>query len=314
MLVGEAGGWQVAPSRINMTYTLRRLETYDDYKACERLQGQAWGFSDPLDVIPLTNLVTAQKWGGLVLGAFDEGGGLYGFCYGFLGRDPGGRLVHCSHMLAVDERARNMGLGARLKWAQRDYILGQGLDMIVWTFDPLESVNACLNFGKLGGLSDDYVINLYGETTSKLHAGTATDRLTIKWLIDSPRVERRAAGEVGEVAAALGAGGFDAPWALQADGWGPGEPVLDLDAPRIRCEIPVSVQEVKAHDCGAVVAWRAATQALFTAYFERGYYARECAHRSGDGADEGPKTVYLFEHGDLETDGAEMRRDGKIRE
>ena len=80
-----------------MTYTLRCLETYDDYHACERLQQHAWRFSDPLDVIPLTNLVTAQKWGGLVLGAFDEGGELHGFCYGFLGRDPEGRLVHCSH-------------------------------------------------------------------------------------------------------------------------------------------------------------------------------------------------------------------------
>ena len=96
--------------------------------------------------------------------------------------------------------------------------------MIVWTFDPLESVNAHLNFGKLGGLSNNYVINLYGETTSKLHAGTATDRLTIKWLIGSPRVERRASGEVSEVAVALGADRIDAPWALQADGWGPGEP------------------------------------------------------------------------------------------
>ncbi len=314
MLVGEARGRRFAPSKINMTYTLRRLETYDDYKACERLQEQAWVFSDPLDVVPLTNLVTAQKWGGLVLGAFEEGGGLSGFCYGFLGRDPEGRLVHCSHMLAVDERARNTGLGARLKWAQRDYILGQGLDMIVWTFDPLESVNAHLNFGKLGGLSDSYVINLYGETTSKLHVGTATDRLTVKWLIGSPRVERRAAGEVSEVSAALGAGGIDAPWALRAAGRGPGEPVLDLDAPRIRCEIPVSVQQVKAHDRGAAVAWRDATRALFTGYFERGYYARECAHRPGDGADEGPKTVYLFEHGNLETDGAEIHRTGEILE
>lgn len=291
-----------------MTYALRRLESFEDYKACERLQQQAWGFSDALDVIPLTNLVTAQEWGGLVLGAFDDSGELYGFCYGFLGFDPAGLLVHCSHMLAVDERARNMGLGARLKWAQRDYVLGQGIDMIVWTFDPLESINASLNFGKLGGLSDGYVVNLYGETTSTLHAGTATDRLIIKWLIGSPRVERRAAAETGEVAAALAAGGIDAPWALQADGWGPGEPVLDLDAHRIRCEIPVSVQEVKARDRGAAVAWRDATRALFTGYFERGYYARECARVSGDRAGESRKTVYLFEHGDLEADGAEMRR------
>ena len=282
-----------------MTYTLRRLETYDDYKACERLQEQAWGFSDALDVIPLTNLVTAQKWGGLVLGAFDEGDALHGFCYGFLGRDPEGRLVHCSHMLAVDEKARNTGLGARLKWAQRDHVLEEGIDRMVWTFDPLESVNARLNFGKLGGLSDGYVVNLYGETTSKLHAGTPTDRLTIQWLIDSVRVERRAAGQIGAIAASLAAGELNAPWALQADGLAPADPVLDLDAPRIRCEIPVSLQAVKTQDRAATVAWRDATRAVFTGYFERGYYARECAHLSA-GASGAPQTVYVFEHGDLE--------------
>ena len=287
-----------------MTYNLRCLETYDDYHACERLQQHAWRFSDPLDVIPLTNLVTAQKWGGLVLGAFDEGGELHGFCYGFLGRDPEGRLVHCSHMLAVDERARNMGLGARLKWAQRDYVLAQGVDMIVWTFDPLESINACLNFGKLGGLSDDYVINLYGETASKLHAGTTTDRLTIKWLINSARVKKRAAGEAGVVAGRLIAGELEAPWALQADGWGPGEPDLELDGPHIRCEIPVNVQDAKVHDHRAVVAWREATQGVFNAYFERGYYVRECVHLSAAQSSVGPQTAYLLEKGNLETDGA----------
>lgn len=288
-----------------MGYTLRRLESHDDYKACERLQQRAWGFADGVDVIPLTNLVTAQKWGGLVLGAFAEDGEMHGFCYGFLGRDPdSGRLVHCSHMLGVDERARNTGLGARIKWAQRDFVRQQGLDTIVWTFDPLESVNACLNFGKLGGLADTYRVNLYGETTSKLHAGSATDRLQLRWLIASPRVERRAAGERGDIAHALAADEIDAPWALKADGWGPGEPTLELDAPRVRCQIPPSVQQVKANQPGAAVAWREATRAVFTNYFGRGYFARECVHISAaDGGGEA-MTVYLFEHGDLENDGA----------
>jgi len=288
-----------------MGYTLRRLESHDDYKACERLQAEAWGFTDGIDVIPLTNLITAQKWGGLVLGAFDEQGELHGFCYGFLGRNPKtGRLVHCSHMLAVDERARNHGLGARIKWAQRDYVREQGIDAIVWTFDPLESVNACLNFAKLGGLADTYWVNLYGATTSKLHAGTATDRLSLRWLIDSPRVARRAAGEQGALVQALKNDDIDAPWALTADDWGPAEPDLDIDAARLRCQIPVSVQQVKEHQPGAAVAWREASRAVFTTYFERGYFARECVHIPGDEAEGGGRTVYLFERGDLEADGA----------
>jgi predicted GNAT superfamily acetyltransferase len=208
-------------------------------------------------------------------------------------------------MLAVDEQARNTGLGARIKWAQRDFVLQQGIDTIVWTFDPLESVNARLNFDKLGGLSDTYRVNLYGETTSKLHAGTATDRLQLRWLIDTPRVQQRAAGERSAIARALTAGEIDVPWALRADGWGPGEPALDLDTPRLRCQIPLSVQQVKANQPGAAVAWRAATRDVFTTYFDRGYFARECVHIPAAGEGGEAMTVYLFELGDLESDGTE---------
>ena len=285
-----------------MGHTLRRLESLEDYKACETLQQHAWGFSDGLDIVPQTQLVTAQKWGGLVLGAFSGDGELHGFCYGFLGRDKKGRIVHCSHMLAVDERARNAGLGARLKWAQRDACLEDEVAIAVWTFDPLESVNACLNFSKLGGLSDDYVVNLYGETTSRLHTGTATDRLTLWWFLDSPRVQGRADEKPSEAIAAVAAGDIDAPWALEAAGVGPGEPELDLDAERIRCEIPASVQAVKADDPAAALRWREATRAVFTTYLERGYFARECVRTDPDTGG-GRRTVYLLERGEMEVDG-----------
>ncbi len=287
-----------------MDYTLRRLETFEEYKACERIQTEAWGFADEIDVIPQTNLVTAQKWGGLVLGAFDADDELRGFCYGFLGRDKQGRLLHCSHMLAVDGEARNTGLGTRLKWAQRDICVAEGLAIMVWTFDPLESKNACLNFGKLGGLADRYEVDLYGETTSKLHSGTSTDRLTLTWMLDSPRVAARQEDRPSELFKSLAAGEVDAPWALQADGWAPGEPTLDLDADRVRCEIPGSVQEVKEHDRGAATAWREATRAVFTGYFAKGYFARECVRTRMDDRGES-KTVYLFERGELEVDGVQ---------
>ena len=287
-----------------MSYTLRRLETFEEYKACERLQSKAWAFADDIDIIPQTNLVTAQKWGGLVLGAFDADDELRGFCYGFLGRDNQGRVVHCSHMLAVDDEAQDTGLGTRLKWAQRDICLAGGLMIMVWTFDPLESKNACLNFAKLGGLADRYDINLYGETTSKLHSGTTTDRLTITWMMDSPRVAARQEERRSELFESLVAGDVDAPWVLQADGWAPGEPNLDLDARRLRCEIPGSVQEVKEHDHGIATAWREATRAVFTGYLAKGYFARECARTRLDDRGES-KTVYLFERGELEVDGVQ---------
>lgn len=286
-----------------MNVTFRRLETLQEYRACERLQQQAWDFEDPLDVIPQTQLVTAQKYGGLVLGAFGASDELLGFCYGFLGRDPRGRLVHCSHMLAVAEEARNSGLGARLKWEQRREALDQGLELMVWTYDPLESVNACLNFGKLGGVADGYEVNLYGETTSRLHAGTATDRLTLKWFLRSGRVLGREVGREDPVAETLADGSVDAPWILEAEerdgvAW-PGGADLALDAPRLRLEIPGSIQSVKARDPEAAVAWRLATREAFTTRLERGWFVRECLRTRG----EPRRTVYLLEKGSCEPDG-----------
>ena len=287
-----------------MAYTLKLLETHHDYHECEDIQKEAWGFSSDLDIIPLTLLVTTQLHGGLVLGAFDEEGVQQGFCYGILGLEEG-RLAHCSHMLAVRKAARREGLGALLKWGQRDEVLAQGIDLMLWTYDPLESLNACLNFHKLGGLSDEYILDLYGETTSELHAGMPTDRLHLKWYLSSRRVVAHAAGDRGRVAAALAAGELDAPWALEGEGQGrdmrPGVLHLGLDAPHLRCEIPSSIQDIRIADLGAAIAWRESTRELFTSYLEAGYFVRECVRTHEDP----PRVVYLLEKGTIEPNGLE---------
>jgi len=287
-----------------MAYTLRLLETNHEYHECEEIQKEAWGFTSDLDIIPLTLLVTTQLHGGLVLGAFDENDVMQGFCYGILGLEEG-RLLHCSHMLAVLKAARGEGLGALLKWGQRDEILARDIDLMLWTFDPLESLNACLNFHNLGGLSDEYILDLYGETTSELHAGMATDRLHLKWYLSSQRVEAHAAGDRGRTAASLAVGEVDAPWVLEGEGAGanmrPDVLHLDLDAPRLRCEIPPSIQDIRAADLGLAIAWREVTRELFTSYFEAGYFVRECVRTHEDP----PRTIYLLEKGTIEPNGLE---------
>lgn len=64
---------------------------------------------------------------------------------------------------------------------------------MTWTFDPLQSLNAHINFAKLGVVADAYKVNFYGETTSSfLHQiGMGTDRLWVTWLLDSPWVHER---------------------------------------------------------------------------------------------------------------------------
>ena len=95
-----------------------------------------------------------------------------------------------SHMTGVLPEYRG-GLGYRLKLAQRERALAQGYDLIEWTFDPLQAMNAHFNFAKLGGVVEEYAVNFYGESTSALHRGTPTDRVVLSWRIAEPHVVRR---------------------------------------------------------------------------------------------------------------------------
>src|SRR5206468_6332389 len=78
-----------------------------------------------------------------------------------------------------------------LKLLQRDRALTMGVDLIEWTFDPLQAMNAHLNFVKLGVVAEEYEENIYGESASPLHRGNPTDRLVAAWHIREPHVERR---------------------------------------------------------------------------------------------------------------------------
>ena len=174
-----------------MSITIRPIETHAEYHALEQLQRDVWTLPD-VEVVPLHVLLTAAKNGGLLLGAFD-GERLVGFVFGFPGLTPEGRLKHCSHMAGVHPDYRDRGLGYSLKLAQREHVLAQGIDLITWTFDPLETRNASLNFHKLGAVCNTYIPNLYGEMRDGLNAGLPSDRFQVDWWIASERVAQRLA-------------------------------------------------------------------------------------------------------------------------
>lgn len=171
--------------------TIREINEPAEIRAVEELQKEAWGLPD-LDVVPLTQLVAAKEAGGVLIGAFD-GEMLVGFVYGFPSFERG-ELAHHSHMLAVKPAYRNYDLGRRLKLAQREHVIAQGIDLISWTYDPLQSLNAHFNFGKLGVLADRYFLNFYGEDAASFLHQTGTDRLWVSWLVSSERVKERISG------------------------------------------------------------------------------------------------------------------------
>jgi predicted GNAT superfamily acetyltransferase len=174
-----------ATRTLGSAIVVRRCQGGDELEAAFAMQKEIWGFSDA-DMVPLRLFVMAQKIGGQVLGAFD-GEHLVGFALGIPGMRNGHSYLH-SHMLAVKDAYRNSGVGRRLKLFQRDDALLRGLELVEWTFDPLEIKNAYLNLEKLGAIARRYNINQYGNTSSPLHGGLPTDRLIAEWWLKSRRV------------------------------------------------------------------------------------------------------------------------------
>ena len=170
---------------------IRRCQNLEEMRACVALQQEVWNFSDA-ELVPLRVFVVAEKIGGQVIGAFADGV-LAGFAVALPGVRDGRCYLH-SQMLAVRKDYRNAGVGASLKWFQREDALRRGFDLMEWTFDPLEIKNAYLNIEKLGAIARRYSINQYGISSSPLQGGLPTDRLVAEWWLESKRVERRLAG------------------------------------------------------------------------------------------------------------------------
>lgn len=166
---------------------IRELKTNPEFTDAVRLQKLIWGFDD-IDLLPVRLFVTASKIGGHSHGAYD-GDRLVGYCIAIPGVKAGGKSYLHSHMLGVLKEYRDSGLGRKLKLAQRDAAIREGLDLIEWTFDPLEIKNAFFNIERLGCIVRRFVLNQYGTTSSPLNAGLPTDRLTAEWWLKSDRVK-----------------------------------------------------------------------------------------------------------------------------
>jgi predicted GNAT superfamily acetyltransferase len=248
-------------------------------RAVEELQREVWG---PEDVVPLTHLIAASEVGAILTGAFDEGE-LVGFVYGFIGREGGRGVIH-SHMLAVKPAYRDRALGYRLKLAQREQALARGFARITWTFDPLQSRNAHLNFAKLGVIADQYKIDFYGDQSpSPLHSHIGTDRLWVTWLLKSRRVTGRL--ETGteapplppstEKMLALVESDTDGAPAASIEGLGHGHE-------QVLIEIPGDIGSLQRQDPARAIAWREATRRAFTESLAAGYFVEEF-YRSNEG-------------------------------
>ena len=260
--------------------TYRDLTTLEEFARVVDMERDIWGPGYD-EVVPVPILAVTVKRGGILIGALD-GDHLVGFVYSLPGIKDG-KTTQWSHMLGVIDDFRNAGVGRELKLLQRGRTLAMGLDLVEWTYDPMQALNAHLNFSTLGVVVQEYEENVYGESTSPLHRGNPTDRFVAQWWIRTPHVERRLADAVSvskgpgpalklrtsELADALPVNRVAAAgeWLESVD------VDLSLDARRLLVDIPMGFTDMLARDHELALAWRICTRAIFTTYFDRGYRA-----------------------------------------
>ena len=161
MNAAQQDAQQVAPIRIES------LTGLDQFDRCVALEEAVWGY-DPADMIPRRMFLLASRIGGQVLGAF-AGDTLVGFAMALPGYRNGRAYLH-SHMVGVLPQYRNLGIARALKLAQRDDALARGIELMEWTFDPLEIKNAHLNIARLGVIVRRYQRDFTSDAMADAYA------------------------------------------------------------------------------------------------------------------------------------------------
>ena len=251
---------------------IRPLKTLEECRQVVDLEKRVWGYTDGEDVVPAPVLIVSIKRGGVLLGAFDQSAEMLGFVYSIPGW-KNGVPTQWSHMLGVVPDARSSGLGRQLKLAQRDATLAMGIELIEWTYDPLQAYNAHLNFAKLGIVVSTYEKNIYGESSSPLHRGSPTDRFIAEWHLHAAHAERRitASGPLVRDASVASAPVVNP---ARPGAWlEPAEGELSHESRRVLVEIPTGFSDMQAQEPALALQWRLTTRRIFNTYFDRGYRA-----------------------------------------
>lgn len=254
---------------------VRRAAARADFDSCVLLQRAVWGLSD-LEITSAIQLIATTHAGGMLHLAESPGGQAVGFAYAFPAIRGGRPHLH-SDMLAVLPEYQQRGVGVRLKWAQREDALAAGIDLMTWTYDPLQARNAHLNLRRLGGEAVLFLENFYGITTSSLHHGLPTDRLLVRWSLNAERVRRLAAeGERSSTVAMpdlprINDVRWQAGWPVSS------EPRLDMADPHLLLEIPPEWDVICQKSPWVAGDWQDKVRRAFQTYFGRDYVATNFA-------------------------------------
>jgi len=294
---------------------LRPVTTIAELEHFQQLERLIWQ-SSAEDVVPIHVAITVIRNGGGLIAAFaDDGpaatGGMVGLTFWFPGlgvpttseqagrqvvqkatspahteNDPVPLLKICSHMAGVLPAWQGRGLGVRLKLAQREAILAQGMtNWVTWTYDPLFRTNAVLNIRRLGALCNIYQRDWYGVMKDGLNAGVPSDRCQVDWWLDSERVEQRVAGGAGP-RDAIGGAPVDLvriPTVASGSSFrAPADSELSLDGRPLALPIPDDIAAIRHSDAALGMAWRLFIRHHLEQAFAADYVIIDCVNLAGE--------------------------------
>ena len=271
-------------------------------KQIAQVEAETWGINSG-DTVPDHVLTAIANDGGVLLGAYDRDQ-LIGFTLGWLGttsQEDGilaaDHLKLVSHMTGVLDGYRNQRIGYKLKLAQREWALTRGLDLVTWTYDPLESRNAYLNNHLLGCTCQTYYRDYYGEMSDQINEGISSDRFRVDWWINSDRVRRcllpspdqkTQAGSI-ELYIQVGVQLLN-PTKLEGDYRLPGDQTISPSKTRLLVEIPADIQVIRQNDRELGAEWRYHTREIFESVFSAGYRVVDFIYFKG----KTPQSYYLL--------------------
>lgn len=174
---------------------IRECATPDELSDCVRLQRRVFTLPE-IEISPVRHFIVTRTAGGFTLGAFAENE-LVGFVLSVSAHNGRERMFY-SHMTAINPEFQNFGIGSRLKWAQRERALSEGVRFIKWTFQPVHARNAFFNLEKLGAVVREYQPNFYGTDYDAFEGidsglGIDSDRVFAEWDLACERVEKLSA-------------------------------------------------------------------------------------------------------------------------
>jgi predicted GNAT superfamily acetyltransferase len=265
-----------------MTSQLVELHDIADIRELAELFAVVWGRpGDP--PISADVMKALAHSGNYIVGAY-RGGRLIAGLVGWLGGDPRHELHMHSHILGVLPGSESGGLGFEMKQHQRRWCLERGVKVMEWTTDPLVRRNGYFNLTKLGARAPEYLVNVYGAMSDGINAGEESDRLLIRWRLDSPEAERAAAGDAVEPdIRALIEAGAEVVLAVEESGDphmpGSAPPALRATSPQVGrstsqtllCQVPEDIVGMRSADPGLARSWRLAVREVFTSSLARGY-------------------------------------------